>query len=295
MENKGTRRNGYIYSKGTQQGFIRMQRQGIPKPLFSIEDRLYRILKGKYQQIVKKIISDFREKIKTSGITSAVLTIDADSDDAKRIQEEAEKKALLSTAAYNLESEWEEEPIPDLAFEHRLADIIMWNRENYAKRLYKDASPIMQIKIKNFSIDKNKLYERNLEEIEQLYLNNAMARIFGTENLLKHKFISKINDYVTGKTDKLEISTLVEELNNSAGHMARFFARDQLARLNKATTLATFKAAKVTKVKWVTTHDVRVRDTHKKLDGQIFDINYLPPEIDDFNCRCGLVPVEYSE
>lgn len=78
-------------------------------------------------------------------------------------------------------------------------------------------------------------------------------------------------------------------------HMGQFFARDQMQRFNKATTLAQFAAAGVTKVRWCTCHDGRVRETHKALDGQTFSINNLPPEIDDYNCRCGLIPAEYED
>jgi uncharacterized protein with gpF-like domain len=90
-------------------------------------------------------------------------------------------------------------------------------------------------------------------------------------------------------------------------NLARLFARDQMQRFNKALTLSTFTDAGVTKVKWVTCHDARVRKrsyvdkngvfhrAHTELDGQIFGIKNLPVEIDDYNCRCGLVPVEWED
>jgi SPP1 gp7 family putative phage head morphogenesis protein len=68
-----------------------------------------------------------------------------------------------------------------------------------------------------------------------------------------------------------------------------------MQRFNKACTLATFQGAGVTRVKWVTSHDGRVRATHKALDGKIFPVGELPPEVDDYNCRCGLVPVAWED
>ena len=68
-----------------------------------------------------------------------------------------------------------------------------------------------------------------------------------------------------------------------------------MARFNKAVTITQYESAGVTKVKWVTSHDVRVRESHKALDGKVFDINNLPEELHDYNCRCGLVPVEYAD
>lgn len=272
-----------------------MARMGIPRPLFAIENKLTKILKNYYLKLVKDIMTTFNEKIKTSGIMPAHLVADNEAEEGIKAFQNAEYKALLSTAAYNLEDELWDEDIPDLELEHKLADIIMENRLDYEKKLFKDASPRMQLIMQAFSIDKDKVYQKNLEQIEKLYLENALARIHGTETLIKHKFIEIINDYVTGKTKTLDIVEISKDLESRSSHMARFFARDQLARLNKATTLATFHAAGVTKVKWITSHDVRVRDTHKALDGRVFYINQLPKELNDYNCRCGLVPVEWED
>lgn len=289
-----TRVAGYLYSAGTKKGFLKMERQGIPRPLFAIENQLAKVVKEYLTAELKQIVVSFKEKIKTSGVSGGKLTLDEDGTDPLR---EAEKKALLGTALANLETEWEweEDDIPDLELEHKLADIIARNREDFQKKIYTDASEKMKFIIKSFSLDKEKIYETLLKDIEEKYLLNAIARVYGTGDLLKARFVTAINDYLTGKTKKLEIKEITEQLAVSVGRMSRFFARDQLARLNKATTLATFQAAKVSKVKWVTTHDVRVRKTHKLLDGQIFPINELPPELDDYNCRCGLVPVEWED
>ena len=45
-----------------------------------------------------------------------------------------------------------------------------------------------------------------------------------------------------------------------------------------------------TSVKWITSHDVRIRQSHKELDGKIFNIDSLPDERDDYNCRCARFP-----
>ena len=113
--------------------------------------------------------------------------------------------------------------------------------------------------------------------------------------LIKRRILQKIIDYATGVTEELDLDGLVKEAYTSTDHLARLFARDQMQRFNKACTLSTFRSAGVTKVKWVTVGDVRVRKSHKALNGQIFDVNNLPQEVDDYNCRCGLVPVEWAD
>lgn len=311
-KNNETRRNGYIYSPGTAKGFLRMQRQGIPRPVFSIENRLKTLLERKYRRMVRLLISDFKAVAEQSGITPAQLTQDAEPDALKSLKEflsvmgvEEQKakellegsnfKTLLNITALNLAEKWKSGTLEDSALREELGKILKANQDDYSERLKKDASKQMRDVLEHFSIDKQKLYETSLEDIRRLYLDNALERVFAEEDFLKHHFLEMIDNYVSGKSDKLEISNVISDLYKSTSRMAQFFARDQLARLNKATTLATYNNAGVTKVKWVTTHDVRVRPSHKALDGKIFNVNDLPKEIDDYNCRCGLIPVEWQD
>ena len=60
--------NGYIYSPRTKAGFLRMQRQGIPRPLFSIEDKMATILKSRYRALARKLLRDLRAQCNASNI-----------------------------------------------------------------------------------------------------------------------------------------------------------------------------------------------------------------------------------
>lgn len=144
-------------------------------------------------------------------------------------------------------------------------------------------------------MDKDKIFESQMEALRKLYIDNSIERISGEQDTMKRLFLQHLVDYATGKTAELDIQNLMRTIVKNGDGMARMFARDQMARFNKAVTLSQFRSAGVTKVKWVTSHDVRVRESHKQLDGKIFDVNHLPKELDDYNCRCGLVPVEYSD
>ena len=44
-----------------------------------------------------------------------------------------------------------------------------------------------------------------------------------------------------------------------------------------------------------TANDGRVRKAHRMRNKRIFDVDNLPEEINDYNCRCGLVPVEWAD
>lgn len=67
--------------------------------------------------------------------------------------------------------------------------------------------------------------------------------------------------------------------------------RTQVNNLNRdlSSSLATSVGFK--KFEWITSNDERVRESHRKLNGKIFDYDNLPSEYNDYNCRCDLLPV----
>jgi SPP1 gp7 family putative phage head morphogenesis protein len=304
MRKQPIKRNGYYYGAHTRAGFLRMQRMGIPQPPFRLENRLTKQLSSVYKKALLKLFKDFLAQ------TRAVITKDGamvqdgvledllsyfenqkkNEDAAARIR----KRMQVGSAAENLRRQWEqEEDVPDMS--EFMDDYLQEDTEEFFKKFNADASDELMRIIDNFSIDKQALFDRNMENLRALYLDNTKERINNGLSWQKRVFLEKLNDYVEGKSDVLDIAGAMDGLSKSAETMARFFARDQMARFNKALTLSTFISAGVTKIKWVTSHDSRVRDTHRALDGRIFDIRDLPSEIDDYNCRCGLVPVEYRD
>lgn len=316
-KNNITRRSGYVYGPGTRAGFLRMQRLGIPRPPFKLEDKIARILKIRYQKLVKQLIKDFLKAAQASNAIvndTAILVQDSDDLDdlvdffeqmgkelqeSKKAVEEAQNKANLANAAANLEREWFEQmeptPIQDPALEKTIDQALMQDQADFLGKLMKDADTKTYQILATFSIDKQQVFNDNMAQLRKLYLDNSLERINWEQDYIKRAMLRRITAYVTGQDDQLHLDDLTKLAYARGDHMARLFARDQMARFNKALTIATFQNASVTKVKWVTSHDARVRDSHKALDGQIFDINRLPPEVDDYNCRCGLIPVAWSE
>jgi SPP1 gp7 family putative phage head morphogenesis protein len=81
---------------------------------------------------------------------------------------------------------------------------------------------------------------------------------------------------------------------------ARLIARDQISKLNGQIARERQVSLGATRYMWSTSGDERVRDRHAELDGQIFSWSD-PPVIndqgdvghpgDDFQCRCGAIPV----
>lgn len=305
------RRNGYIYSKGTKAGFLRMQRQGIPRPLFSIEDKLAKLLRVRYKALIRQLLKDVKTQCQQSNITldkapeednlEALLKFFEEMGKQELAQQKENEKLIgrinLNTVANTLEHQWLEEDTPEETeyFVSKVDETLKQEQTDFLKHLLDDADGQTARILQTFTIDKQKFFNDNMDAIRKLYLDNSIARIQGEEVLLKRKILQTIVDYATGKSATLNLTDLVKEGYESSDHLSRLFARDQMQRFNKACTLSTFRSAGVTKVKWVTCGDVRVRQSHKDLNGKIFDVMNLPPEVDDYNCRCGLVPVEWAE
>lgn len=311
--------NGYIYSKNTKKGFLRMARMGIPRPPFAIENQIYKVLKKQFHSTAVKILKDFKNEAQMTGLCfkDGKLVTDGAGDKKDTLKElldffdEMGKKERehnrfinemqLSAAGTNLKERWAQEADmnDDLSEDEEsslktaLNDFFKKDQKKVVEKLESDADK-KHIR-SSFSLDKEKVFEDHMEGIRKLYIDNSIKRIRGEENSMKKAFLERLTAYAMGETDSLEIADLMAEIVALGDNMARMFARDQMARFNKAVTLSQFQSAGVTKVKWVTSHDVRVRKSHRALDGKIFDMKNLPREIDDYNCRCGLVPVEYSD
>lgn len=308
--------NGYIYSPKTRQGFLRMRRMGIPRPLFSIENELAKTLGSRYKKLATQLLKDLKEKIRRNGITidsalvadgreeenleSLMKFFDEMGEKMRKEQEETASRANMGSVANSLEHEWFEEDQEELArldeqFTGDIERIFKKEQKNYLERLLDDAEGKTKRILQSFTIDKKKFFDDNMDEVRRLYVQNSLERIDWEQEDIKRAILKRITDYAMNRTDELKLDDLTKDAFNRGEHLARLFARDQMARFNKACTLATFRSAGVTKVQWLTANDGRVRKTHRMLNKRIFDVDNLPEEINDYNCRCGLVPVEWAD
>lgn len=308
--------NGYIYSPKTRQGFLRMRRMGIPRPLFSIENELAKTLASRYRKLAAQLLKNLKDKIRRNGITidralvadgkeeenleSLMKFFDEMGEKMRKEQEETANRANMGSVANSLEHEWFEEDKEELArldeqFTGDIERIFKKEQKNYLERLLDDADGKTKRILQSFTIDKKKFFDDNMDEVRRLYVQNSLERMDWEQEDIKRAILKRITDYAMNRTDELKLDDLTKDAFNRGEHLARLFARDQMARFNKACTLATFRSAGVTKVQWLTANDGRVRKTHRLLNKRIFDVDNLPKEINDYNCRCGLVPVEWAD
>lgn len=98
-----------------------------------------------------------------------------------------------------------------------------------------------------------------------------------------------------------DISALVQDRLGVGRARAELIARDQVGKLNADMTRERQRAVGVTRYKWSTSRDERVRESHRHLEGSI-QTWANPPIVDprtgrrdhpgrDFQCRCVAIPV----
>ena len=146
----------------------------------------------------------------------------------------------------------------------------------------------------DFSLDNDKVFQGRVDGIHKEYLDLSMEKIADGDSELRKRFAQRMNEWVSGGSDPSQWGDLIEQTQSEAGTFSKFFARDQFSRFNKSLTIASYKQGGADFVKWLTSNDGRVRQDHKALQKKIFKIDQLPPQKQDYLCRCALVPV-YEE
>jgi SPP1 gp7 family putative phage head morphogenesis protein len=170
--------------------------------------------------------------------------------------------------------------------EKRLRFFLQADQDHFFENFLDDADEKVRIRV-SFALDKDEVFQQRLDFLMNDYLGTALARIKGEEDDLKNKFLRGLTEYALGNTPDLEsIRDVMEEMKETSVHRARFFARDQFAKLNKSISLASFHAADAKYVEVWTVNDGRVRPTHRLLNHRVYRLDDLPKELSEYNCRC---------
>lgn len=106
--------------------------------------------------------------------------------------------------------------------------------------------------------------------------------------------------FLSGKTNR-DIVKEIQERYKVSRNKARFYAVDQLAKLNASIAKQQQTSCGVEEYEWSSSRDSRVRERHKQLDGTIQRWDN-PPIVDyktgrrahpgeDYRCRCVAIPI----
>lgn len=90
-------------------------------------------------------------------------------------------------------------------------------------------------------------------------------------------------------TPTADLASIISKRRRIGMNRAKLIARDQVASLNGLITKERQESIGVTKFRWETSMDERVRDSHRALQGKVFDWNNPPSEGipgQAINCRC---------
>ena len=127
------------------------------------------------------------------------------------------------------------------------------------------------------------------------------------------EYLGKIQEIIiwgyTTHQPMVNVYRRIEKLTGDTRSHVRAIARDQMGTLNYNMTRYEHESMGVSKYKWVTKRDSRVRECHRELDGHIFDWNN-PPAMwyrtisrgvvytgrychpgQDYQCRCVASPI----
>ena len=137
--------------------------------------------------------------------------------------------------------------------------------ERMATKLRQDYTDSQQLNIKNWTPDQ---IVRLREMIERIQTTN----------------------------DNSSIIQIIQDEWGTTAAKARFLARQETSLFFSTLSMNRAQASGVRRYRWSTSHDIRVRESHKELDGTIQMIGF-PPVVDhktgrraepgqDFNCRC---------
>ena len=134
----------------------------------------------------------------------------------------------------------------------------------------------------------NAIYNRNsalIESIPQEIINRY-----------RNAFLNSVNNF-----DREQMLKLARQYQGISNRRAKMIARDQTQKAVSDFTQARSRQLGFTHYKWVTSHDERVSEQHKHLDGRIYAYDNPTAIIDSYgnvgnpsqrvNCRCVCVSV----
>ena len=264
-------------------GFEKMRKLGIPRVPFNIEDAFAQTLAAQYRGM-------FRGLVKAIGETAAREGFKVEHEDGGTVLvSDADPRAILHRLMDLMG-----ETGPDVErLRARLNAQMMAAERRFFRDMVADADKRTASLLIQMSLPKRQVFEERIAGLRALYLDQAVDRIAGEQDDLKKRFLQKLVDWVEGKTDRLYVSKLLDEMKETSARRAKFFARDQFSRFNRSLLVATYQQAEAQYVEVLDVGDGRVRPTHREWNRKIYTTEGLTrdPRWLDYACRCGFAPV----
>jgi SPP1 gp7 family putative phage head morphogenesis protein len=285
-----------MQTKSVNKAYKKMKRRGIVTPTIKLTDmttksvsELYKLNLDELESLVVKNLKEYNVPSKKGvlvkdsleGLVSYLQRLGKESTFVKKIIGNIEVLINSDKDLYHYEK-----------LKKRLRNQFGEVSDHFFKDLYEDADDELVTRLVRFALDKNDVFEKRIADLKELYINNAIERINGEQNSLKERFLQRLVDWSTNKTEDLDVKDIIKEMKKTSVREARFFARDQFCKFNKALLISSFRAAGVKTVRLITCQDAAVRPDHKDWNKKIFDIENIPYGWwNDYNCRCGAIAI----
>jgi SPP1 gp7 family putative phage head morphogenesis protein len=267
---------GYVYNPKTVQNFNRLKQRGVVLPPF----RALANFQSLIQNTHSLLFSEITKILVTQSLQIGINLVSDASFDPKSLV------LKLKQALSKLDVTKKQDRKLKTGIARTLADV----QKNFFEDQQADAPEWLTTRI-NFALNKDDVFRGKLEGIKKEYLDSAIERIEKDEDFFKSVFLIEFTDWILGKSDKLNLETIMQKMKQTSVQQSKYFARNQFQLFNKSLTVASYQEAEVERVRWLTVGDGRVRPTHKALNNKIFDIDKIPEEQHDYLCRCALIPI----
>ena len=152
-------------------------------------------------------------------------------------------------------------------------------------------------------------YSENMEDMVGNWIRSNVSKI----QSVPAEYLTEVENIIRWgyetRQPKVNVYRKLEKLTGMSRSKALMIARDQLGTLNAQMTRFEHESAGISKYKWITKRDSRVRDSHRALHGTIQSWNNPPPMWymtvsrgivytgrycnpgEDYGCRCIAKPV----
>jgi SPP1 gp7 family putative phage head morphogenesis protein len=243
---------------------------------------------AKISKALESLGAKFNNVTKTYNIASTALNINVlEAAAYASMIAMMRQKLLLEALAYiNIES-----AMPELA---RLLDVpldtILEDLDEQAYLSLRDAITIVP-----------EITEEQRAALKAQYVDDVSISVKNFTVAQTEKLRAMVEENLfTGLADnKSLVQAIVDEFGVTE-NKARFLARNETGIFAATFKMITYKEAGITKYRWSTSHDDRVRKFHKDLDGQIITWDNPPIVNDngdrkhagfDYQCRCQMIGI----
>jgi hypothetical protein len=282
-------------TKVDNQAFKKMRRRGIVTPTIAMTDKTTRTVAELYNRNLKALEKEIKDNLGEYNVQQSkpgVIVKDSMLGLVNYLKalgaNNPLSKEIIGNVKILINKNEDIEPYKKL--KARLNNQFGEASDHFFKDFFEDADDRLIVNIVKYKLDKNEVFQARIDDIRELYVNNAIERINGEQNDLKRQFLDRLTKWITGEAKELKIADILTGMKKTAVSESRFFARDQFCKFNKALLISSFRAAGVKRVRLITCKDAAVRKEHQEWNNKEFEIDEIPKEWwNDYNCRCGAI------